>query len=136
MKRHRWRVFIIVAFSIAAPVSAQPTTPPTSTSPVEITDSPNKKFRVVIESIPNSVSVLQASMVKIDDTPVTQWVTHIKFVRLPYRSPNTFVSDKGDFFARITSYEGDIALFHKERDATVILETSRFGPNLYSFADR
>jgi hypothetical protein len=141
MKRLGWPILVLLAVLRPIVIIAQPATS-YSIAPLETTDSPNHKFRVVIEAVRDSAKEVQASMMRIDgDTPVSEWITHIRYSRRPYQWPNTYVSNKGEFFARITSSEGDVALFRKDHDAAVFLETtrfetSRFQPNLHSFDDR
>src|SRR4051812_28301912 len=119
MKRLGWTMFVLLAVLRHILIIAQPTAS-YGIVPLETTDSPNHKFRVVIEAIPNSAKEVQASIVRIDgDSSVTEWVKRIRYARRSYLLSNTYVSNKGDFFARITSPEGDITLFHKDRDADV-----------------
>src|ERR1051325_2359486 len=128
MKRLWWPILLLPALFGPLLIVAQPTNS-AGVPPLEIADSPNRKFRVVLEAIPSSATELQATMLKTDgDSPVAQWVARIPYFLRPMRSPNTYVSKKGDFFVRITSAMADISLFRKDPQSTVIREHSRFGP--------
>jgi hypothetical protein len=128
-------MLFLLAFVDALFVAAQPVTP-VGSAILETTDSPNHKYRVVVEAIPIAVKEVRASMLRIDGvTPVIEWSTRLRYSRRPYLSANTYVADNGEFFARITSLEGDITLFRKDCDPAV-LEIARFEPTLYSIDDR
>lgn len=66
------------------------------------------------------------------DSSITQWVTRVPYYRRPFRSPGVYVSDKGDFFIRVSS-NGDITIFRKDR-STIVRENSQFGPSIFGIA--
>jgi hypothetical protein len=136
MKRLGWPILLLLAH--CGPfVSLSQTSFSFGAAPVEIADSPNKKFRVVIESVPNMGADLQASMVKVEgDAPVTQWVTRISSVRRRFPARNAFVSDNGEFFVRATSPMGEIILFRKSDQTIIVPEDPRFGPRLFALESR
>src|ERR1051325_10632439 len=129
MKRLWWPILLLPALFGPLLIVAQPTNS-AGVPPLEIADSPNRKFRVVLEAIPSSVNELQATMLKTDgDSPVAQWVVRIPYFRRPMRSPNRpYVSNNGDFFVRITSAMGDISIFRKDSEPVVIREYSDMNP--------
>lgn len=133
MKRLRWPIFLLLA--LLNTLSVFPQSANSAAGFPEVSDSRNHKFRLVVESIPNSTTELQASMLKTDgDSSTTQWVTRIPYYRRPFRSPGVYVSDKGDFFIRVSSND-NVTFFRKDPHSFVVRQNSHFGALIYKIDD-
>jgi hypothetical protein len=134
MNSLRWPILLLLAFCAPFLALAQPANSAAIVAP-EISDSENRKFRLVIESIPSSTSELQATMLKVDgSSTTTYWVARIPYFRRPIPSPQTFVSNKGDFFVRVSSGD-NVTLYRKDPRSAILRGNSKFGPLIYKLDD-